>query len=87
MSRIIQNDDQSISDIALQGVGDIDAVIDICVNNDLSVTDETRKEISAVDVNNKKVVELLNINTPATAAGQIPEGISVWRIGLDFKIS
>lgn len=87
MSRIIQNEDQSISDIALQGVGDIDAVIDICVNNDLSVTDEGKKEISAGGVINKKAVEVLNINTPATAAGQIPEGIGVWRIGLDFKIS
>ncbi|WP_346237772.1 hypothetical protein ABDK00_001680 [Niabella insulamsoli] len=87
MTQVIQNSDQCIADVAIQAVGSIDAAVGICLDNDLSITDEQLQPVEAGPVASAKIVEVLNINKPASSAGEIADGLGVWRVGLDFKVS
>lgn len=89
---------QSTFDIAIQQCGSIEAVFNMTLLNDISVTDDlsTGNPLTIPDPKDDRVVSYYTINkiTPATAitldevAHTIAEeGIEFWAIGYDFIIS
>lgn len=91
MPRIIRNNDQTLADVAVQHLGDIEALVPMCVNADISLTDTGIAHINVdMEVVDKKVVEQLNKveNIPASGLEEaIPQGVGYWAVGLDFKVS
>lgn len=80
---------QCLADVAVLGKGNIDAAIDLALDQDKSITAEQGGvDIIGNPYDAPAVSELAYRKAaPATAAGEIAEGIGVWRVGLDFKVS
>lgn len=92
--KILLDPGQNIIDIALQEYGDYTAIIDMATLNNVSITDDIAPATELLiggEVKQKRVSNYFNINSkPATGASDkvysLPEGISVWAIGIDFEV-
>jgi hypothetical protein len=94
--KITVRNNQTLLDIAIQEAGSIEAAIDLIEQNNLSITDqltpasnlEFTESVSNVDIksyfkgNNLRPATGLSLSGP-----EVKSGISVWKIGVDFKIS
>ncbi|WP_346236161.1 hypothetical protein ABDK00_016860 [Niabella insulamsoli] len=82
---------QEVIDLAMQGSGSIDAVLDMCLKNDTSLTEDVTNGQSflTADMRNKFVTQHFETERvkPSSAPGDLPDGIGFWIIGLDFKVS
>ncbi|WP_172918364.1 hypothetical protein [Capnocytophaga canis] len=91
---------QSLLDTCLQHTGTIESLFDLALANDLSVTDDlTAGQGFEIPNNVEKDKGILNYYTakniqPATGFTQTDlqilerlEGISIWAVNLDFKVS
>ena len=89
MKHITRNNDQTLADVAVQHAGDISALIDVCLANNISLTDNVLSIINVNNVVNKQVVEQLNKkeNIPATNVEGLVGGIGYWSVGLDFIVN
>ncbi len=87
---------QNSCDITLQEYGNFEAIFDIVLDNNISITENlvpgSKLKISG-NVQNKLVTETFKLNSPATALTtadynmlQKSEGIGFWGIGADFKV-
>jgi hypothetical protein len=91
MVTALQN--QSLLDIAVQMAGSVEAIFDLAVANDLSVTDnpETGRElIEALPVNRDITAYYASRNIrPATAVVWTDEGegIEFWAVEIDFVVN
>lgn len=87
MALITRNNDQTLADVAVQHAGEIEAMIGICLDNDISLTDESATELK-VNLVNKYVAEQLNKkqNIPASNIDDLPGGVDYWAAGLDYII-
>jgi len=91
---IVVDQGQSLFDVAVQHCGSTSAVFDIAVLNGLSITDKllpgTTLLIPAPVDSGLVQYVLINGFIPATdltEAGEIPDGIDYWAIGIDFIVS
>lgn len=91
---------QSLLDTCLQHTGTIESLFDLALVNGLSVTDDLKAgQAFEVPNNIQKDKDILNYYTakniqPATGFTQTDlqilerlEGISIWAVNLDFKVS
>ncbi|GIJ95156.1 hypothetical protein CAPN002_23740 [Capnocytophaga stomatis] len=98
--KVIVLHNQSLLDTCLQHTGIIESLFDLALANDISVTDDLKAgQEFEVPNNVEKDKDILNYYQaksiqPATAFSQEdkqviekPEGISIWAIHLDFKVS
>ncbi|GIM53762.1 hypothetical protein [Capnocytophaga cynodegmi] len=98
--KVIVLHNQSLLDTCLQHTGTIESLFDLALANDLSVTDDlTAGQGFEIPNNVEKDKDILNYYTakniqPATGFTQTDlqilerlEGISIWAINLDFKVS
>lgn len=90
--QIISKQGQWLGDIAIRYAGSFEAIVDIAVQNDVSVTDilDIGTLIAVPAISDKRTVNYFERNAiePATELQQNRlEGIGVWRIGVDFVVS
>lgn len=98
--KVIVLHNQSLLDACLQHTGTIESLFDLALANDLSVTDDlTAGQGFEIPSNAQKDKDILNYYTakniqPATGFTQTDlqilerlEGISIWAVNLDFKVS
>ncbi|WP_198315179.1 hypothetical protein [Chitinophaga sp. MD30] len=81
-------------DIALQTIGSKEQVMQIAVQNENSITDDLfigqKIEHGQVNLNNRVIAHFIkNGISPATGntTADDQEGIGVWNIQIDFKVS
>ncbi|MBK7097912.1 MAG: hypothetical protein IPH58_05615 [Sphingobacteriales bacterium] len=90
MKRIIRFNDQTVADVCVQQYGTMEVIGNLCVANDVQITDTTKDVMFIEDEKvNKRVVEMLNKkeNRPATGlVDPIADGIGFWRAGIDYII-
>ena len=85
-------DNQSTLDLSIQTAGSIEAVFDLAITNNISITDQIvpGQEITVPQVVDKNIYEYYRIHelTPATTLPVTQnEGIEFWRIERDFIVS
>ncbi|MDO4782625.1 MAG: hypothetical protein Q4A09_05325 [Capnocytophaga felis] len=98
--KVIVLHNQSLLDVALQHTGTIESLFELALANGISITDDlTAGQTFDVPSNVQKDKDILNYYVakniqPTTAFSQEdkqltekPEGISIWAINLDFKVS
>lgn len=86
---------QSLLDIAIQSSGSIEAVLELALSNNLSITDELELGmiLKTASISSAEVLEHYTVNkiSPATASTGTqlvtPQGIDYWAIGIDFIVS
>lgn len=92
---VIVKNNQSVLDLGIQIAGALDAVFDLAIENDVSITDVLMvlSEFAPIKPQNREVVEYyINNNiSPATGFVGSPlvdlQGIGYWAIGIDFIVS
>ncbi|MFT3750973.1 MAG: hypothetical protein QM768_21850 [Agriterribacter sp.] len=85
---------QTITDIAIQEMGDAGRAIEIAALNELSLTDELTPgqelQLPDYDITKTDVVQLFTNRALAPAsmddAMSLDEGIDFWAIGIDFEV-
>lgn len=88
---------QTLLDIAIQELGDLERVFEIAVDNNISISDELDEvpvlNVGDYDKDKRYLVQLFSTpaNKPASAdkAGDVNarlEGIDYWTLGLDFIV-
>ncbi|HRB60886.1 MAG TPA: hypothetical protein PK327_08005 [Niabella sp.] len=90
MQIINARDRQTPIDVAMQHTGSVDTLVVLCVDNDLSVTEEmyNGQPLMVRAVRNKfaalhfKTEQLMPVSKPEA----MPEGISHWRVGMDWVV-
>lgn len=91
MRNITVRNGQDVVDLSIQHSGNAEAAFDLCLQNDISLTEELEngQQMLQTDVVNKFVTQHFKTEeiAPASDAGQIPAGIGIWIIGIDFKVS
>lgn len=91
MANILVRDRQTAIDIAMQHHGSADAVHDLCLLNDISITQElaTGGYLQSAPVKNAYVVKIYSADEiiPVSATGQMPGGIGALAIVLDFIVN
>ena len=91
MQNISANNNQAVIDIAVQHAGSAQAIVDVCVDNNISATDNIAngQQLLISKTRNKNVVNYLKSENikPASDAAETPAGIGVWALDVDFKIS
>lgn len=91
MAAIVIRDRQTVVDVAVQHSGSSLAAFDICVLNDVAITDDliTASCLKNEIVKNKQVVQALDNDKiiPISQDASIEDGINHWTVGIDFKVS
>lgn len=94
--KVTVRDRQTLPDIALQTSGSMEAIFDLAMANDVSITDNLidGQELETVAVVNKKVTDMYAMDDvkPATALScedcmASISGIGYMGIEIDFKVS
>lgn len=87
---------QNLLDLAVQNTGSIEAVFDLAMANDLSITDhlEIGESLNAVEVLDQDIANYFNMRNRHIATDiavndielELPSGISFWGINNDFIV-
>lgn len=97
MTTVSTLDNQSLLDIAIQELGDVERVFELAVDNDISITDViapgTEISIGVFESEKRMIVSVFSdkSNAPASIDNMedvlpTPNGIGFMQIGNDFKV-
>lgn len=91
MASILIRDRQAVIDIAMQHHGSAEAVHELCLTNDISITQPltTGRQMKAAAVKNAYVVKIYTADgiIPVSSTEPMPGGIGYWAIGLDYIVN
>lgn len=91
MQSIRVRERQEVIDIAMEHVGAVESVIDLCIQNDLSVTEQliSGQQLKNPGLKNKWVSQFFNSERiiPVSSAGIVVQGIGSWAVSIDFIVS